>query len=245
MPADPLLPLAGLEGVPSGMAAARDAVDTLLRDRGLRRSGPDVTGESLLRGAAASATLAGSEVSVQTLRVGAGDLTAQAALRLATQCLSALPPWQQATVQGLARLHMLAAAGTLPRDQLGRPVSVEAAQRLAGLARTVAASRRSQAPVPAMLLAAVVHAEVATGEAFASHNGLVARAVERLVFVDRGVDPGSVTVPEAGHLALRDEYEDALAAYASGKPAGVHRWLLHCSRAYAKGVEAAADMFER
>lgn len=244
MAPDPLRALTELEGVPSGFAAARDAVDALLRDRGLRRSGPDVTGESLLRGAAASATLAGSEVSVQTLRAGGGDLTAQAALRLATQCLSALPAWQQAAAQGLARLHTMAAAGTQQRDLLGRPVSVEAAQRLAGLGQTVAASRRADAPVPAMLLAAVVHAEVATAGAFASHNGLVARAVERLVFVDRGVDPASVTIPEAGHLVLRREYDGALAAYASGEPGGVHRWLLHCTRAYAAGAEAAADLLQ-
>lgn len=242
MAPDPLLPLVGLEGVPSGLAAARDAVDSLLRDRGLRRSGPGVTGESLLRGAAASATLAGSEVTVQTLRAGTGDLTAQAALRLATQCLSAVPAWRQATVQGLARLHTMAAAGTLPPERLGRAVSAQAAQRLAGLARTVAASRRSDAPVPSMLVAAVVHAEVATTAAFASHNGLVARAAERLVFVDRGVDPASVTAPEAGHLALREEYRNALIAYAGGDPAGVHRWLLHCTRAYAAGAEAVADL---
>jgi len=38
---DPLRPLAELEGVPSGMASARDAVDALLRDRGLRMRTPE------------------------------------------------------------------------------------------------------------------------------------------------------------------------------------------------------------
>jgi hypothetical protein len=208
------------------MASARDSFDALLRDRGLRRSGPDVTGESLLRGAAASAALEGSTYDVDSLRHGAGDLTAQAALRLAGQGLGALPAWKQAIVQGLARLHTIAASGTLPADRLGRPVSVEAAKRLAGLARTVAASRRSDSPVPGLVLAAVVHAEVATAGAFASHNGLI-------------------TVPEAGHLALRDDYTVALAAYATGEPEGVHQWLLHCTLAYAAGAEAAADLVGR
>jgi len=227
------------------MAAARDAVDALLRDRGLRRSGPDVTAESLLRGAAASAALDGSNTDTDQLRRGAGDLTAQAALRLATQGLGVLPAWKQATVQGLARLHAIAAAGTLAPELLGRPVSVEAAQRLAALARTVAASRRSSEPVPGLVLAAVVHAEVATAGALASHNGLVARFAERLVLVERGVDPASVTIPEAGHLALRDDYAMGLAAYASGRPEGVHQWLLHCTRAYAAGAEAAAELVGR
>jgi hypothetical protein len=227
------------------MAAARDAIDALLRDRGLRRSGPEVTGESLLRGAAASAALEGSSYDIDSLRLGAGDLTAQAALRLAGKGLGVLPAWKQATVQGLARLHTIAASGTLPADRLGRPVSVQAAQRLAGLARTVAASRRSASPVPGMVIAAIVHAEVATAGAFASHNGLMARLAQRLVLIERGVDPASVTVPEAGHLALRDDYTVALAAYASGGPDGVHQWLLHCTLAYAAGAEAAADLVAR
>jgi hypothetical protein len=242
---DPLRPLAELEGVPSGMAAARDAVDALLRDRGLRRSGADVTAESLLRGASASARLEGSDYDVDQLRRGAGDLTAQAALRLAGRGLGVLPAWRSATVQGLARLHTIAAAGTLPADRLGRPVSVEAAKRLAGLARTVAASRRADEPVPGMVLAAIVHAEVATAGAFASHNGLIARLATRLVLIERAVDPASVTVPEAGHVALRDEYVLGLAAYASGEPDGVHQWLLHCTRAFAAGAEAAADLVGR
>jgi hypothetical protein len=50
----------GLEGVGSGFAATRDGIDTMLRDRGLRRTSPELTGESLLRGAQASAVLAGS-----------------------------------------------------------------------------------------------------------------------------------------------------------------------------------------
>ena len=242
---DPLRPLAELEGVPSGMAAARDAVDALLRDRGLRRSGADVTAESLLRGASASARLEGSDYDVDQLRRGAGDLTAQAALRLAGRGLGVLPAWRSATVQGLARLHTIAAAGTLPADRLGRPVSVEAAKRLAGLARTVAASRRADEPVPGMVLAAIVHAEVATAGAFASHNGLIARLATRLVLIERAVDPASVTVPEAGHVALRDEYVLGLAAYASGEPDGVHQWLLHCTQAFAAGAEAAADLVGR
>jgi hypothetical protein len=96
-----------------------------------------------------------------------------------------------------------------------------------------------------MVLAAIVHAEVATAGAFASHNGLIARLATRLILVERGVDPASVTVPEAGHLALRADYGAGLASYAGGELDGVRLWLLHCSQAFSAGAEAAADLVGR
>ena len=49
----------------------------------------------------------------------------------------------------------------------------------------------------------------------------MARAVERLVLVVRGVDEKSLLVPEAGHLALRAAYDSNLRGYRDGGPAGV------------------------
>ena len=92
---------------------------------------------------------------------------------------------------------------------------------------------------PALLVAAVVHAELATAAAFGSHDGLVARAAERLVLVGRGVDPTSLVVPEAGHLALRPAYESNLRGYRDGGRAGVHAWLLYAAEAYTKAAEAS------
>ena len=54
MTLEPLAALASLEGVPSAFAAARDGIDVMLRDRGLRRTSPEMTAESLLRGAHAT-----------------------------------------------------------------------------------------------------------------------------------------------------------------------------------------------
>lgn len=47
---DPLTDLARLEGVPSGLAAARDAVDVVLTDRGLRSIVPEQVATALLTG---------------------------------------------------------------------------------------------------------------------------------------------------------------------------------------------------
>ena len=96
MPADPLAWLVSLEGVPSAYAAARDGIDVMLRDRGLRRTSPDLTAESLLRGAHASAVLEGSASSLDEVREGAGDEIAQAALRVSTELLALVPRWSTA-----------------------------------------------------------------------------------------------------------------------------------------------------
>jgi hypothetical protein len=232
--ADPLAWLSNLEGVPSGFAAARDGVDALLRDRGLRRSTPEQTADSLLRGAHASAVLEGSTSSLDEVRDGAGDEVAQAALRVSAELLSLVPVLARSPLQAFARLHVLAAGGVLDDDRLGRPVGTPAADRLATLSQTLLSTAQ-----PAMLVAAVAHAEVAAVAPFASHNGLVARAVERLLLVARGVDPASLVVPEAGHLALRREYESNLRGYRDGGRAGMHAWLLYAAEAYARGAEAS------
>ena len=97
----------------------------------------------------------------------------------------------------------------------------------------------SDTSAPALLVAAVVHADVATAAPFASHNGIVARALERLVLVARGVDAKSLVVPEAGHLALRAQYESNLRGYAEGGARGVHAWVLYAAEAYVAGAEAS------
>jgi hypothetical protein len=222
-----------LEGVGSGLAAARDGIDTMLRDRGLRRTSPELTTESLLRGAGASATLAGSTSTTDDIRAGRGDAIAQAALRVSVELLGLVPVFSRTPLQALARLHALAAAGSVPDDEVGRPRSAEAAARLREVADLLESDR------PALMTAALVHAELATTEPFGSADGLVARAAERLVLVGSGVDAKSLVVPEAGHLALRPAYRSNLRAYAGGGRGGIQAWLLYCAEAYAAGAEAS------
>jgi hypothetical protein len=222
-----------LEGVASGFAATRDGIDTMLRDRGLPQTPPELTAESLLRGAHASAVLAGSSSTLDECRVGAGDPTAQAALRVSVELLALVPVFSRTPLQALARLHTLAAAGSVTDDEIGRPRDPASAARLREVATLVGGS------LPALLRAALVHAELATSAPFGSADGLVARAAERLVLVTGGVDAKSLVVPEAGHLALRAAYESTLRAYAGGSRAGVQAWLLHCAAAYAAGAEAS------
>lgn len=230
---DPLARLASLEGVASGMAATRDGIDALLRDRGLRRTAPDLTGRSLLLGAHASAVLDGSTSVLERVEVGEYDEPAAAAVRVSTELLGLVPTLATSPLQVLARLHTLAAKGTLPDADLGRPVT--GADRLAELSTLLV----QDTAAPALVVAAVAHAELVAVAPFASHNGIIARALERLIMVSRGVDPTSLVVPEAGHLSLRPEYESNLRGYRDGGRAGVHGWLLYASTAYAAGAEAS------
>lgn len=235
MSTDPLAWLLSLEGVPSAYAAARDGIDAMLRDRGLRRTSPETTAESLLRGAQASAALEGSESTLAEVRAGGGDAIAADAVRVSAELLALAPVLGRSPLQVLARIHALAASGSLPDDQLGRPRDGQSAHRLRGIADLLTAPTQA----PALLVAAVVHADLATSAPFPSHNGIVARAVERLVMVARGVDEKSLVVPEAGHLALRPAYESNLRGYRDGGTAGVQAWLLYAAEAFAAGAEAS------
>jgi hypothetical protein len=227
--------LSRLEGVASGFASARDGIDALLRDRGLRRTPPERTGESLLLGAHASAVLEGSVSTLEQVRGGSGDDVAAAAVRLSTELLTWAPTLATSPLQVLARLHTLAGAAALPDEELGRPRDSASAARLRGVAEVVSVGPE----VPALVVAAIAHADLVAAAPFASHNGLIARAVERLVLVARGVDPTSLVVPEAGHLANRAAYESNLRGYRDGGAAGVHAWLLYAAEAYASGAEAS------
>ena len=114
MSLDPSVPgpcrLASLEGVPSAYAAARDGIDVMLRDRGLRRTSPETTAESLLRGAHATAVLEGSASSLRRGPRRDRRRDRRRAVRLSTELLALVPVLARSPLQALARLHALAAA---------------------------------------------------------------------------------------------------------------------------------------
>jgi hypothetical protein len=90
---------------------------------------------------------------------------------------------------------------------------------------------------PAVLVAALVHGELAALAPFGTADGIVARAAGRLTGITRGLDPKAVSVPEVGFVELgRAAYGQALAGYASGTEAGVAGWLVHCCRATEHGA---------
>jgi hypothetical protein len=238
---DPLAPLLDLPGVSDAAEAARSAVDRLLGHRVLRRESAGVSAESALRGARASAALEGVDVPLAELRAGrVDDPVVQGALRVSAALGSMTDTWSRAPGQVLARMHVLAAADLGDRAALGRP-GPHAGSRLGGLLGLVTGPTKA----PAVLVAALVHGELAALAPFGSADGVVARAAGRLTGVTRGLDPKAVSVPEVGFGELgRDTYRTALDAYAGGTPAGVATWLVHCCRATEHGAREGLAICE-
>jgi hypothetical protein len=238
---DPLAPLLDLPGVADTVAGAREAIDRLLNHRVLRRQSAAVSSESALRGARASAALEGSEIPLAELRSGGvHDPLVLGALRVSAGLGGLVPVWERAPLQAMARLHVLAAAGMVPEEHLGRPAAATDTSRLTALARLVSENHTT----PGIVLSAVVHGELATLAPFGSLDGVVARAAARLTMITRGVDPKAVSVPEVGHLERADDYRSALTAYAAGEPAGVAGWLRHCATAVQIGAREGLAICE-
>jgi Fic family protein len=250
--------LAALPGVDEAVTAARDACTELRWHPALRRRSAEARAEATIRAARSSAALDGARYPVDLVRDvarGAAGFpddpsghVARGALRAVTEARHAEAAVSRTPSQVLARLHVAAAAGVVPDDALGRPRAAGEAPgdgggtpapdgpalsaRLAGLADLLEAPPSA----PALVVAAVAHAEVATLRPFAAANGVVARALARAVVVGRGLDPMGVVVWEAAHLAAGPRYATALAAYASGTPDGVAHWLTHCAQAVVDGA---------
>jgi Fic family protein len=260
--------LAALPTVAEATDAARQACTQLRWHEALRRRIPQAAAESRVRGARASAALDGAEMDLDLVRDLIRGATAwppspgplEAVLQGAVQATAETEHIRALVVtapsQALARIHAGAAGHLLPESQVGRPrqageVSLEFSdlgpapdesvvrQRLSGILELMLCARDS----PAVVVAALVHAEIATVRPFVRGNGLVARAMERAIIAASGLDPTGVAVVELGHLAGGAggaggaAYLGALAAYGTGSPQGVALWITHCAEAIVAGAQ--------
>jgi hypothetical protein len=261
--------LAAIPAVAQAAQAARDACSLLRWHQALRRRIPEAAAESRVRGAQASAALDGADLPLEMVRelvVGVRDLSGDhdpvalvvsGAVRATVESEHLAPLVARSPLQALARLHMAAATGLLPTDQLGRPraegevcaegrdlgpapTAAEVAERLSGLAAVL----QAPADIPALVVAAVAHGEVMAMRPFVSGNAVVARALERAVFLSRGLDPTGVAVPELGHRRVAGDlaYRAGLGGYTSGTPAGVTAWLLRCGDAAVAAAAAGSEV---
>lgn len=232
---DALAPLLDLADVIPALTRAREQVDAALRHRALRRHGGQVAAEISLRSAVASAALEGHGYPLSEVRAGTvTDPAVQGALRVAEAVPVLADRWQRVPRQVLARLHVLAARDLVPADDLGRPGGpAGTAARLDGLAALVSGGTS----VPALVLAAVVHAELLALRPFAGPTGVVARAAGRLTLVAAGVDPRGLLAVEVGHREREPEYVGSAGAFATGTPDGIRSWLRH----YLTAVELGAQ----
>ncbi|RSS68696.1 oxidoreductase [Streptomyces sp. WAC06614] len=263
-PSDPLAALAALPGVAEAVESVRKAVDRVYGHRVMRRRSAEITSEAALRGARGSAALSGADWALEEVRrrtdFGADDeaRTVGAALRLTAEAGQLLSIWRQSPLRVLARLHLVAAGGGGSDARVGRPRLAgepvveplvelplpgadEVAGRLDGLSRLIVAGSAA----PALVTAAVVHGELLALRPFGSYNGVVARAAERIVLINSGLDPKAICPAEVGHAEQgRAAYLAALDGYVSGTPAGMAAWITHCGRAVEFGVRESTAVCE-
>jgi len=258
-PADALHRLHRLPGVAEGVGEAREACDRLRRHPAMRRRADEVRAEATVRAAHASAALDGARVDVDVVRAAfAGSPAAdpesatsppgrdavgssvRGAVRALAEAQRLGSGWASGApvvpMQALARLHLAAAAELVGEDVLGRPRREAPGDAVEARLESLASLLRAPADVPALLVAAIAHAEVVGASPFVAGNGVVARALARAVVIGRGLDPTGAAVWEAGLLAAGPQASAALAGYAGGKPAGVAAWL----RCWAGAVVAGA-----
>jgi len=244
MTSDPLAPLVALPGVAAAAEQAREALGRAHRHRANLRRWPVTAAEAALRAARASAVLDGGlKLDEQLDASAASDPVFAGALRVA-QALEGgetalVGVWQRAPLQALARLHMLAAADRVDDSQLGRPrADADVGPRLELLAKIVTGG--SQAPAP--VIAAVAHGELLTLAPFGCADGVVGRAVSRLVTIATGLDPHGLGVPEISWMRRSAEYREAARRFASGTPDGIAAWLVLCCRAMRTGAQEAMSI---
>jgi hypothetical protein len=227
-----LAPLLALPDVEPALTSTRIAVDEALRHRAMRRSGGQLAAEVGLRSAVASAALEGHGFDLDEVRGGAvTDPVVQGALRVSAALDGLAPRWSRSPRQVLARLHLLAARDLVPDEELGRPLHPSA--RFDTLLLVIAGETQT----PALLRAAVVHAELMALRPFAGPSGVVARAAARLTLIADGLDPRGLVAPELGHREREPEYVGTLNAFSAGTPDGVRSWLRH----YAAAVSFSAS----
>ena len=127
-------------------------------------------------------------------------------------------------------------ADLVDESRLGRPrADADVGPRLELLAKIVAGGSRAPAPV----IAAVAHGELLTLAPFGSADGVVARAVSRLVTIASGLDAHGLGVPEVSWMRRAGEYRDAARGFAAGTPDGMAAWLVLCCRAMRTGAQEA------
>jgi hypothetical protein len=233
-----------LPGVAEASEQAREALGKAHRHRTNRRGWPTTAAESMVRGARASSVLDGGPLTIPegdtADPVLAGALRVGEALEGGAGSLIGV--WQRAPLQVIARLHALAAADqTNDDDLLGRPRPDQGVgRRLEMLGDIVAGGTK----VPAPVVAAVAHGELLTLAPFGVADGLVARAVSRLITIASGLDPHGLGVPEVYWMRQSGDYRAGARGFAAGTPDGLTAWLITCCRGIAAGADEALSIAE-
>jgi hypothetical protein len=215
--------------------------------RDVRRKADEFALSSIERGARASAAIEGADV-VEPDDSPMGRVLASA-IAVTAEVPGQVRIWSTAPLQAIAHLHAVAARPFSDEEDLGRPRTSNIADdplRIGAVvpedqlaARLNSLVDLSRADAPAVLVAALVHAELMTLRPFTWGSGLVARAAVRLVLADRAVDPSNFSIPEYGMLEQgRPAYVTAMRGYASGSGEGMDAMVRWFATSLGLGVQA-------
>lgn len=217
-------------------------IDAIYMARGFDRAGGSE--RSLLRGGWASAAIEGAEYpwGEMTGLSDTGDeplaMVVRASMRATTAAAGAVGDRALGAFGVIAKISSAAGTGFVSEAVLGQP-RVESVvddplhigvlpnvgdlrQRLDAVAKLWAAP----GGVSTLVLAGVIHAELALARPFTWGSGLTARAVPRYLFVARGLDPAGLLAPEMGlWRAGRPGYVQALRGREQSLSGWVKWWL--------------------
>jgi len=243
-----LMQIAELERVSVVTLAAREEIDALLWRRDVRANSQQVAQSSISRGAMDSAALEGADLpGVEDSPMGR---VLTASLAATAQAPKLADTWVSAPLQVITGLHTLVAKEFVDINQLGRPRTenilddplhigaitdfTEVAPALMALSRQCVGVK-----VPAIIEAGFAHAEIMRLRPFTWGSGLVARAVIRVVFAARGLDPSNFSIPENGIFETgRTNYVSAIRAYSQQTPDGISEYFEWFSACVAMGARA-------
>lgn len=229
---DHLQYLAAVPAIAEICNAARKNIDDIQWNRDLRKQDDSFTTYIRRMSGYATAALDGAVMADDPMREpdssAMGDLANHGLAITAAADLEA-NTFMQSPMQVWARLHSIidqSAERGRPRTSddaqdplhLGPEIPAEVMQeRLTQLAHIVTSTS-----APAVLVSAIVHAEIATLRPFTHGSYLVARACVRMILAGKHVDEKVLSSPEFGMYRLgRSAYVSALRAYSSGTVEGI------------------------
>ena len=114
------------------------------------------------------------------------------------------------------------------------PQGEELVARLAGLVDLIEAPQ-----APALVRAAIVHAEMLAARPFTAGNAAVGRLLVRHLLVRDGLEPTGTAVTDLYPGRVPAAYVEAAGAYASGTMDGVVAWVVWQAEAVLAGVQEA------
>lgn len=242
---DALSNLTKVESINNSISVALKSIDELNWDRSVRNNKELVPLARRISGYASSALEGANMPSdprvdpddspMGQLSTAALGITAEVDFQLTTFLKTPLQTWarlhsfiDQSENRGKPRINN----EVVDPLHIGPPVPHELIEeRLNNLIELITTSTS-----PAVLLSAIIHAEIATIAPFNRGSQMIARATTRLILQSKNIDQLKLVMPEYGFYKLgRNSYAKALISYQSGTLEGVTSWVDFHSQALVIG----------